>query len=113
MKDRVLKKQPTSLVKTKFMDPFNIVIKPGNTQIDLNIHPQEAGTYKVIYHGALIGELFMGSNEDIWEALTAEQLEPGGFPVYRYDESSGHEDLLLDKRVIQLIGDQILRSQNK
>ncbi|MES2828816.1 MAG: hypothetical protein V4687_11690 [Bacteroidota bacterium] len=94
------------------MDPFNIVIKPGNTQIDLNIHPQEAGTYKVIYHGALIGEIFMGSNEEAWEALTAEQMQPGGFPVYAYDENSGHEDLLLDDNVIQQIGKQIMASQN-
>ncbi len=35
------------------MDPFNIVISPKGIQIVLNIQPQEVGTYKIIYHGAL------------------------------------------------------------
>lgn len=94
------------------MDPFNIIIKSNGEQIDLNIHPQEAGTYKVIYHGALLGEIFMGSEGGNWKALTAEQLQPGGFPVYEYDETSGHEYILLDKETIQEIGRQIAISQN-
>ena len=44
------------------MDPFNIIINAGGEQIDLNIHPQESGTYKIVYHGALIGEIFLGSD---------------------------------------------------
>jgi hypothetical protein len=91
----------------RIMDPFNIIINNGGQQIDLNIHPQEGETYKIIYHGALIGELFTGSDGLTWEALTAEQLQPGGFPIYEYDESSGHEDLLLDHEVIQQIGRKI------
>lgn len=94
------------------MDPFNIIISTGGNQVDLNIHPQEAGTYKIIYHGALLGEIFMGSGGENWEAITADELEPGGYPVYEYDESSGHQDLLLDQQVIQEIGRQIAKSQN-
>lgn len=94
------------------MDPFNIIIRPGAGQVDLNIHPQEAGTYKIIYHGALLGEIFMGSGGENWEAVTAEELEPGGFPIYEYDENSGHEDLLRNPEVIQEIGREIAKSQN-
>lgn len=94
------------------MDPFNIIIKSGGEKIDLNIHPQEAGAFKVVYHGALIGEVFMGSGGDNWEAVTADQLEPGGFPVYEYDESSGHQDILLDDTVIQAIGKEISVYEN-
>ena len=93
------------------MDPFNIIVKSGGEKIDLNIHPQEAGAFKVVYHGALIGEVFMGS-EGNWEAVTADQLEPGGFPVYEYDESSGHQDILLDDAVIQAIGKEISVYEN-
>lgn len=89
------------------MDPFNIIIRQKGKQIDLNIHPQEAGAYKVIYHGALIGEIFMGNNDTSWEAQTAEELEPGGFPVYEYDENSGHEYLMLDDETVQAIGNAI------
>jgi hypothetical protein len=94
------------------MDPFNIIIRSGGEKIDLNIHPQEAGAFKVVYHGALIGEVFMGSVGDNWEAVTADQLEPGGFPVYEYDESSGHQDILLDDEVIQAIGKEISVYEN-
>lgn len=89
------------------MDPFNIMISTGGEKIDLNIHPQEAGTYKVIFHGALLGEIFMGNGGENWEAMTAEELEPAGFPIYEYDENSGHEDILLDDATVQEIGRQI------
>lgn len=89
------------------MDPFNIVITVDGEQIDLNIHPQEAGTYKIIYQGALIGEVFMGRDGEKWEAVTADELQPGGFPVYEYDETSGHQDILLDESIVQEIGRQI------
>ena len=91
------------------MDPFNIIIRSEGKQIDLNIHPQEAGTYKIVYHGALVGEIFMGSDGVNWEALIAEEVEPGGFPVYEYDETSGHQRILLDQDVVQEIGKQISR----
>ncbi|HKG04991.1 MAG TPA: hypothetical protein VKB19_00960 [Pedobacter sp.] len=92
------------------MDPFNIIIRENNKPIDLNIHPQEAGSFKVIYHGALIGEVFVGNAG--WEAVTADELQPGGFPVYEYDESSGHEEILLDKDIIQSIGRAIAVETN-
>lgn len=91
------------------MDPFNIIINTGGEQIDLNIHPQEAGTYKIVYHGALIGEIFLANDGETWQALTADELQPGGFPVYEYDETSGHQDILLDEDTVQEIGRQILR----
>lgn len=91
------------------MDPFNIIINPVGEQIDLNIHPQESDTYKIVYHGALIGEIFLGSDGETWQALTADELQPGGFPVYEYDETSGHQDILLDEDTVQEIGRQIPR----
>ena len=91
------------------MDPFNITISIEEGKIDLNIHPQEAGTYKIVYHGGLVGEIFMGNGGENWEAITAEALEPGGFPVYEYDETSGHQDILLDSATVQEIGKEITR----
>ncbi|WGQ10693.1 hypothetical protein QG516_03365 [Pedobacter gandavensis] len=91
------------------MDPFNIIINTGDEQIDLNIHPQEMGTYKIVYHGALIGEIFLGADNEKWDALTADELQPGGFPVYEYDETSGHQHILLDERTVQEIGRKMPR----
>lgn len=89
------------------MDPFNIIIRADGEQIDLNIHPQESGSYKIIFHGALLGEIFMSSGGENWTAITAQELEPGGFPVYEYDENSGHENILLNYATVQEIGKQI------
>ncbi|MNL74957.1 hypothetical protein D3C87_2006760 [compost metagenome] len=49
----------------------------------------------------------MGNDGENWEAVTADELEPGGFPVYEYDETSGHQDILLDEATVQEIGKQI------
>jgi hypothetical protein len=97
-------------LKQTVMDPFNIIIRVENKQIDLNIHPQEASSFKVIYHGALLGEVFMSKAG--WEAVTADELQPGGFPVYEYDETSGHEDILLNNEIIQAIGQAISEQTN-
>lgn len=88
------------------MDPFNIIIKTQGKQIDLNIHPQDADSYKVIYHGGLVGEIFIGKTGD-WTAVAADDLDSGGYPLYEYDEASGHEDLLLDEDIVKQIGAQI------
>lgn len=93
------------------MDPFNIIINVNGEQIDLNIHPQEAGTYKIVFLGALLGEIFMGSGGENWEVMTAEELEPRGRPIYEYDENSGHEDILLDDAIVQEIGRKISNLQ--
>ena len=37
------------------MDPFNIILSGSGEKIDLNLHPQGAGSYKIFYHGALLG----------------------------------------------------------
>lgn len=89
------------------MDSFNVIINTDKEEIELNIHPEEAGTYKIVYHGALIGEIFLGSDGEKWKALTADELQPGGFPVYEYDETSGHQDILLDEEMVQEIGRKI------
>jgi len=93
------------------MDPFNIMITVKGAQVDLNIHPQQAGVYKITYHGALLGEVLMGNEGKNWEVMTADELEPGGFPVYEYDETSGHQDMLLDDATVQEIGKQITQVQ--
>ncbi len=88
------------------MDPFHIIIKNKGEQIDLNIHPQEADSYKVIYHGGLVGEIFINPNGS-WSAVPAEDLDSGGYPIYEYDETSGHTDLLMDEDIVKQIGAQI------
>ncbi|AOM79652.1 hypothetical protein [Pedobacter steynii] len=89
------------------MDPFNIILSGNGEKIDLNIHPQEAGNYKIFYHGALVGEVFMGSDGENWEAITAEQLQPEGFPIDEYGETSAYRDILLDNLIVQQIGRHI------
>ena len=90
------------------MESFTIKIWKEGEEINLNIHPQQAGTYKIIYHGALLGEILITRWSKKWETITADELEPGGFPVYEYDETSVHQDILLDHATVQEIGRQII-----
>jgi hypothetical protein len=94
------------------MDPFNIVIRNGQQQIDLNIHPQETGSYMIIYHGALLGKIFLGSDGENWKALTVDKIQPAGMPSYDYDETSGYRYILMNTATVQQIGRQIVQSQN-
>lgn len=94
------------------MDPFNIIIKNGNEQLDLNIHPQEAGRYKIIYHGGLVGDVFMGKGES-WEAISAEEFDAVTYPIYEYHETSGHADILLEQEIVQRIGVEIKKATNR
>ncbi|WP_316839358.1 hypothetical protein [Pedobacter gandavensis] len=89
------------------MDPFNIVIKNGNEQLDLNIHPQEAGIFKIVYHGALVGEIFIGQGGS-WEAISANDLDAA--TIYEYEETSGHADILLEQEIVQSIGGEIKKT---
>ncbi|RAJ20878.1 hypothetical protein [Pedobacter cryoconitis] len=87
------------------MDPFNIVIKVEDRQIDLNIHPQLGDNFKVIYHGGLIGEMFL--HNGFWQAVSADDLNSDGYINYEYNEDSGHADILFDQTVIAQIGREI------
>lgn len=51
----------------------------------------------------------MGSDGEKWEAVTAEQLRPEGFPIYESDETLSHRDILLDEVIVQQIGRHILK----
>ena len=85
------------------MENFDVNINYKGEELTLNIHPEEAGSYQVIFHGALVGELFMGDSEN-WEAVPADDPEAENRPVYEYDETSGHVDMLKDDAVVQQIG---------
>lgn len=89
------------------MDPFNIVINYQNEQVDLNIHPEAGDKYKIVFHGGLVGEMYW--TDDGWQAVSANELYGGGYPIDVYDETSGHADLLLDEGVVVRIGQQLDR----
>ncbi|TDQ11936.1 hypothetical protein [Pedobacter metabolipauper] len=93
-----------------YMDPFNIIIEEQGRKIDLNIHPQEAGSYKIVYHGGLVGEIFMGAAGENWEAVSIEDLDPGTHPMYEYQDPLDDIRFILKEPVVQKIGDQISRS---
>ena len=90
------------------MEPFIITVGKGQAEIELHVHPQQAGSYKIIFHGALLGEILIDKGYKDWQAISADELQPGDFPVYAHDETSGHQDILLDDALVQEIGRQII-----
>ncbi|WP_256004571.1 MULTISPECIES: hypothetical protein [Pedobacter] len=94
------------------MDPFNIIVELDGKKIDLNIHPQEEGSYKIVYHGALVGEVYMSSDGESWKAYSADDIDAAGYPIYEFDETSGHANILLEGNIVQEIGQQIRQNVN-
>jgi len=90
------------------MDPFNIIVNLDGQKFDLNIHPQEAATYKVIYHGGLVGEITMAANDESWKAISVRDLEPDmETPMYEYDGSIDDVRIILEGDHAQIIGNAI------
>ena len=90
------------------MDPFNIIVNLDGQKFDLNIHPQEADTYKVIYHGGLVGEITMADHDESWKAISVKELEPDmETPMYEYDGSIDDVRIILEGDHTQIIGNAI------
>jgi len=94
------------------MESFNIVIDIQNSTYSLTVQPEEAGTYKIIYHGALVGAITMGQSEGIWEALPVDELDPGIFPMYEHDAEKDEVRIVLDAETVKSIGAKIASYPN-
>ena len=87
------------------MDSFDIIIKVSGQELSLTLQPEEAGTFKVIYHGMLVGEITMG--EDGWEAMPMDEVSPGIFPMYEHKADGDAPRIVLDNDTIKQIGEAI------
>jgi hypothetical protein len=87
------------------MESFDIIIAVQDKDVSLTLQPEKAGTYKVIYHGMLVGEITSGEYGDSWHAVPVEEVEPGIYPMYEHDASKGIPRIVLDELTLQQIGD--------
>lgn len=88
------------------MESFDIIIPIQNEKVSLTLQPEQEGTYKVIHHGMLIGEITSVDGK-FWRAVPMEEVKPGIYPMYEHDASKGTPRILLDEETLQLIGDAI------
>lgn len=94
------------------MDPFNIIVKLDGQKFDLNIHPEEAATYKVLYHGGLVGEIIRDNDSETWSAIPVEELEPEhNMRMYEYDGSIDDVRIILQGDHARQIGKAIAAYQ--
>ena len=89
------------------MKSFDIHINLEGKTVSLTIQPEEAGTYKVIYHGTLVGEITMGNTGENWEVIPIDQVNPGIFPMYEHDAAKSTGRITLDPETVQNIGKEI------
>lgn len=87
------------------MDSFDIIISVSGQDLALTLQPEEAGTYKVIYHGMLVGEITMA--EDGWAAMPMDEVSPGIFPMYEHKADSEAPRIVLNDTTVATIGDAI------
>ncbi len=87
------------------MDPFNIIVDLDGQKFDLNIHPQESGAFKVLYHGGLVGEITLSDDGRTWIAVSVKDLDPSvDTPMYEYDGSIDDIRIILEGDHAQKIG---------
>lgn len=92
------------------MDPFNIIVSLNGQKFDLNIHPQEAAHYKVIYHGGLVGEIVRAQEKNDWKAISIKDLAPDlETTMYEYDGSIDDVRIILEGDHARVIGEAIDR----
>lgn len=90
------------------MDPFNIIVNLDGQKFDLNIHPEEAATYKVLYNGGLVGAITMGNDGETWQALSVRELAPEvEVPMYEYNGAKDDVRIILEGNHAQEIGKAI------
>jgi hypothetical protein len=87
------------------MDPFNIIVNLDGQKFDLNIHPEEAATYKILYNGGLVGAITMGSDGETWTAIPVTELAPElEVPMYEYNGAEDEVRIILEGDHAQQIG---------
>lgn len=94
------------------MEPFNIKIGYGEKEVTLTILPIEAGYYKVIYFGAILGAVCYDQESDYWQAVPIEEIEAGDLPLYRHDLNGDRLEVVLTDGCIQEIGNEIENQVN-
>jgi uncharacterized protein YgfB (UPF0149 family) len=87
------------------MESFDIVITVQEQQVSITLQPEQAGVYKVIYHGMLVGEIAAGEYGDSWHTVPIEAVSPGIYPMYEHDASKNIPRIVLDELTLQQIGD--------
>ncbi|MET1054391.1 MAG: hypothetical protein ABWY16_03700 [Pedobacter sp.] len=96
------------------MDPFNIIVSLDGQKFDLNIHPQEAEVFKILYHGGLVGEITRTNDGLDWRAVSVKDLDPDlEMPMYEYDGSIDDVRIILEGDHAQQIGRAIEAYQGR
>lgn len=89
------------------MEPFNIKIGYGEKEVTLTILPIEAGYYKVIYFGGILGAVYYDEQSDCWQPVPPDDIEAGDLPLYQHDLKADRLEIVLNDGCIQEIGSEI------
>ena len=89
------------------MEPFNIKIGYGEKEVTLTILPIEAGYYKVIYYGGVLGAVCYDEQSDYWQPVPIDEIEAGDLPFYQHDLNGDRLEVVLNDGCIQEIGAEI------
>jgi len=97
--------------KRHIMESLNITITIQDKPVSLTLQPEEADTYKVIYHDMLVGTISSREDGHTWKELPIEQVTPGIYKMYEHDAAKRTPKILLDESTIAEISSEIERQQ--
>lgn len=89
------------------MEPFNIKIEQADQFVTLTILPVNTELFKIVYFGGILCGIRKESNQQNWEAVSAEDLPAGDLPFYQKDDKLDHQPIELDSSTLLQIGQAI------
>jgi hypothetical protein len=89
------------------MEVFNIKVGFGHNEVTLTILPQR-GCYIVLYYGGILGALRLESDNETWEKVPDEDIDPGNMSFYQHDLNADRLDIVFDEHTVHRIGEEIL-----
>lgn len=89
------------------MEPFNIKIGFGDTEVTLTIIPSTEAYYKVSYFGGIVGAIRPDPDGEGWEPVPDEAFSIGDLKRYEPDLTAERLDFVWCEHTINLIGEEI------
>jgi hypothetical protein len=94
------------------LEPFNVKIGYGKSEVTLTILPTIEGYYKVIYYGGILGAIRIENDTDGWELVPPEDVVAGDLPLYEPDLNGDRLEIVLNDETVDEIGDEITLLQD-
>lgn len=87
------------------MEPFNIRIRYGSTEVTLTILPADNGDFKIIYYNGILGGVRKNGKD--WDLVSLDEVAGENLPLYESKHGEDRLEIQLTEQVADRIGEEI------